>query len=208
VFIRGRTTDDTVLESVLADNQYAFDVRLAPRTIIDAGANCGLATAFFQARFPDAEIVALEPEDSNFDMLVRNVGHSATVHPLKGALWSRECCLRIVNPDATKYAFQVREIDDGLDGNDGAIKGYSVPKILAMRGWNTVDLLKLDIEGSEREIFEHGCSGWLHRVSMIVIELHEAYAPGAGRALFRALAPFDYRVFVSGENLVIYLGVH
>jgi len=202
-FVRGKTTDDTVVESVFADQQYPLLDRFRPRTIIDAGANCGAASAYFRAHYPDAEIVALEPERSNYDVLVRNLGALAGIDLLKGALWSRECALQITDPGAGEYAFQVREVTTGSGDGAEAVQAYSVDQIMAMKHWHGVDLLKLDVEGAEREIFQPACAEWLRKVSTIFIELHEQNAPGCGQALFRALASYDYRVSVSGENLVI-----
>ena len=200
--VRGKTTDDTVVESVFADKQYPLVEGFVPKTIIDAGANCGAASAYFKACYPDAEIVALEPERSNFDLLSTNLGGVPGIDLLQGALWSRECDLKITNPDSSKYAFQVTEVLDRPDDRQGLVKAYSVEQIMAMKNWQTVDLLKLDIEGSEREIFQ-GCPRWLRNVSMIFVELHEEHAPGCGQALFRALAAFDYQVSICGENLII-----
>ncbi len=201
-FVRGKTTDDTVVESVFADRQYPLVEGFIPRTIIDAGANCGAASAYFKAYYPGAQIVALEPEQSNYDLLVKNLGNVKGIDLLKGALWSRECDLQITNPDSSKYAFQVTEVFDKSDRHEGLVKAYSVEQIMAMKNWQTVDLLKLDIEGSEREIFQT-CPLWLRNVSMIFVELHEEHAPGCGQALFRALASLDYQVSICGENLII-----
>jgi FkbM family methyltransferase len=202
-FVRGRTTDDTVVESVFADNQYPLVDGFCPKTIIDAGANCGAASAYFKAHYPDADIVALEPEQSNFDLLARNLGRVDGIDLLKGALWSRECALQITNPDSADYAFRVSDVTGGSDVSEESVRAYSVEQIMAMKRWQTVDLLKLDIEGSEREIFQRNCLDWLGKVSMIFVELHEVEAAGCGQALFRALAPLNYRVSVCGENLII-----
>lgn len=36
------------------------------------GANCGMSTLLFKLLWPEATVVSLEPDPSNFDMLQRN----------------------------------------------------------------------------------------------------------------------------------------
>jgi hypothetical protein len=59
-----------------------------------------------------------------------------------------------------------------------------------------VDLLKVDIERSEIELFAKNTDSWLPRVKNICIELH---GPDCEAAFFSALAPYDFEVSHSGE---------
>ena len=43
-----------------------------PETILDLGANVGLAAAYFGHRFPNAAVVALEPSVTNLQMAALN----------------------------------------------------------------------------------------------------------------------------------------
>lgn len=52
-----------------------------------------------------------------------------------------------------------------------------------------VDLLKLDVEGGEREIFGPNSQEWLPSIANIVIELH---GPECEARFFEALQPYDY----------------
>src|SRR5262245_39041058 len=68
-YIRGKTADDTVVEAIFADREYPILPHFSPKRIVDAGAHCGAASAFFAAHYPEAQIVAIEPDQSNFEML-------------------------------------------------------------------------------------------------------------------------------------------
>jgi len=52
-----------------------------------------------------------------------------------------------------------------------------------------IDLLKIDIEGSEKEVFE-ACD-WQDRLDSIVIELHDRFKPGCSQVVNRALQGFS-----------------
>ena len=70
--IRRRTSDTWVVEQIFACQQYAGILPFAPKTIIDAGANIGAASCWLSREFPEANIVALEPDPENYELLVRN----------------------------------------------------------------------------------------------------------------------------------------
>ena len=48
--------------------------------------------------------------------------------------------------------------------------------LILYSGWRHVDLLKMDVEGMERDIVADG-GDWLHRVGLIVLEVHENTSP-------------------------------
>src|SRR5260370_13944534 len=72
VVLRRQTTDLRCLEKVFVSDEYDSPFQLSPRVIVDAGANVGMATLFFAQRDPEAKILAIEPEASNFEMLKQN----------------------------------------------------------------------------------------------------------------------------------------
>jgi hypothetical protein len=69
-------------------------------------------------------------------------------------------------------------------------------------GWDTIDILKLDIEGSEKEVFEAGFEYWLPRTKAIIIELHDHMRAGASKALFNAIGKYDFSFNMQHENLI------
>ena len=148
VAVRPRTSDILTFGQVFVARDYDFDFGdLAPKLIIDAGANVGHSTVFLARRFPEAQIIALEPESSNFEMLVQNTQRYPRVVALKKALWSRVCGLKISNPMDHNWAFQIVECDED---EEGAIEAITISEIIKLVGCDRVDLLKLDIEGARK----------------------------------------------------------
>jgi len=76
-FLRLKTTDLPTFDQVFFYKEYDFDTAKSPNIIIDAGANIGLAAIYFANRYPNAKIIALEPEQSNFRILKENVSPRA-----------------------------------------------------------------------------------------------------------------------------------
>lgn len=202
VTIRPGTSDLGCFDKVFIHEEYKIPFETNPRLIVDAGANIGLASLYFADKFPQAKIMAIELELSNYELLVRNCRGMTNVTPLHAAVWSREASLRIANPGAEKWGFTVESCTNGAAG----VKALTIPQILAQSGHETIDILKLDIEGAELELFSDGCEEWLPRVKMIIIELHDRYKPGCTRAVYSKLCQVPFSQEIRGENIFISFG--
>ena len=68
-----------------------------------------------------------------------------------------------------------------------------------MEAVDMVDILKIDIEGSELDLFSKNYESWLGKVKNIAIEIHDKESE---KAFFNALSDFDYQLEFSGELTV------
>ncbi len=91
-------SDLATLTEVLLDESYRLPFDLQPTTIVDAGANIGLASAYFARRFPEARIVALEPDRTNYDLMCHNVRAFPNVEPVWAALWATTGTVQLADP--------------------------------------------------------------------------------------------------------------
>ena len=179
VYLRARTTDALVLKQLAFEHVAAFHLPTPPAFIVDAGANIGLSSATLATRYPEARIVALELDAGNFAVLQRNVAPYPNVTPVHAGLWSRATTLGVANPETSAWAFRARESDAG----GAVVAGLSVADVMVRFDMPRVDLLKVDIEGGEREVFGADAEAWLDRVSWIAVELHDRLVPGCEAAV-------------------------
>jgi FkbM family methyltransferase len=179
-----------VFSQVFGLRQADFPVEGAPGVIVDAGANIGLTTAIFASRFPGARILALELEASNFELLRDNTAFYPNVRTLHTALWPRKARITIANPDAKSWEFQAREAGPH---DDTAINAVGIADILAEFSLQEIDLLKIDIEGGEYEVFSGDVSEWIDRVRMIAVEVHDRFRPGCTDVVRKALVGRDFQ---------------
>ena len=83
-----------------------------------------------------------------------------------GGVWSKTCRLDVViDRKRGEWATEVRE------SAAGSIQGFSMIDLVAMLGTDQTDILKIDIEGSEREVFRSPAA-WLSMIGCLMIELH------------------------------------
>ena len=208
VLVRPGTTDIEVFNTTYITKQYSFDFTPAPKVIVDAGAYTGLSTAYFASTYPDATVVAIEPDSTNFDMLVRNTSTFENVRTIQAALWSTNESVELIDPGAGAWAFRIEET--GGRGRDELRSGVperirvaavTVSDIIRKYDLPYIDLLKLDIEGSEKEVLASSAP-WIAHVGAICIELHDRFKPGCSREFYNAVTdfPVEYR---RGETILV-----
>lgn len=196
IFLRAGTSDLEVFDEVFRQGEY--NLPLPPhQRIVDAGAHIGLASVVLACRFPQAQIVALEPEPGNFELLRRNTATLPNVRALPCGLWSRSSRLKVVDPGHSTWGFRVVETDD-----PAGIPAVGLQDVLAQLPGSGPLLLKMDIEGSEVEVL--GASGpWQQAVDTLIVELHERFRPGCEAALAQFESAGRYARSVSGESVVL-----
>jgi FkbM family methyltransferase len=200
-YLRRWSSDLECLKKVFVDEEYRLPFDLMPRIIVDAGANIGAASIYFAKRYPTATILALEPEASNFALLRKNCLHLPQVIPVQAALWPQPAMLTVADSEAEKWAFTVRP----RLGEEAVVRGITVDDLMREFSVDRIDLLKLDIEGAEKELFGHAPAEWLRHVSVIAIELHDRFSAGCAEALYSALYGRKFRQEVRGETIFIQL---
>lgn len=181
----------------------AFD-DLPPRVILDLGANVGYASAAFLTSFPSAFLLAVEPDPINAEICRRNLapyGDRAKV--VQGAVWHRRGALvlsRGTFGDGREWSTEVRA---ALPGEKADVIAWDIPSLLKMCPRKQIDVLKIDIEGSECALFSAKVDEWLPHVRNICIEIH---GPECEKAVSAALTPYRYKKDRTGEY-ALYLDV-
>jgi FkbM family methyltransferase len=188
VHLRMGSSDFCAYKDVLVCGEKDYDPRLPdfdPLVIVDIGAHIGMASIAFASRYPRARIFAVEPEPHNFAALIRNTAGYKNITQVKAALWSKDGEVYLgpseIHP---KGAFVIDAC-----GRIPA-RAMTMRTLMTERKIRAIDLLKIDIEGSEKEVFE-ACD-WIDAVRTIAIELHDRVKPGCREALQSAAKGFRF----------------
>lgn len=202
ISIRKNTSDINVFAEIFLFKDYNYKLPLSPRTIVDAGANVGYASLWFHKKYPSAHIIAIEPEKSNFDLLTSNTQNVSNITLLQKGLWHKSTTLEITNKEGTKYGFITKEVPDSKEG----IKTCTINHLLEIfeaKGFAKIDILKIDIEGAEKEVFSENIDHWIKKTKLIIIELHEESKSGCTDAVLNAMKKYRFELLIEkGENLV------
>lgn len=181
VYARPETSDLAAFEGVFG-GAYAVDLPTVPQLILDLGANVGYASVYFALRWPGARVLAVEPEPSNVALLRRNVAYLPQIEVVEGGIWPRPGRLEVEDAGKGYWGMRVRATNDAH-----GVRAVTVRELLERAGADWVDFVKIDIEGSELELFSEETE-WLGAVGALMLELHDRYRPGCREAVEQAIA--------------------
>jgi len=165
--------------------------------ILDCGANCGMATRYFTATFPEAQVVAVEPVEGNLSMARRN-NREANATFLLAGVGSTDSRASIHDPGSGYWGYQVQlsaEGDTEIVSINTLCARFDPQRYVPF-------MAKIDIEGFEADLFSANCE-WIDRFPLLVIELHDWLMPRqATSASFLRQVAGRNRDFVHyGENI-------
>jgi FkbM family methyltransferase len=201
VNIRLNSSDLATYTKVFLNREYDLPLAKQPKVIIDAGANVGYASAFFALQYPEAKIIALEPEAANFALLKQNTSSFPNVTPIQAAIWPTSGQVNLLDPGMGSWGFEAADPENGRTDikSLGKVRAMTVDEIMAEFNLPYVDILKVDIEGGEKALFANS-PAWVQRVGVIMIELHDYRLLGCSRNFFIATRDFD-KELRQGENV-------
>jgi FkbM family methyltransferase len=185
--VRPGTSDIPVLESIFRRHDYEIGAIIPDCAhIVDLGANTGLASIFFAHRFPAASVVAVEPARDNYRLLATNALFRPSIIPVEAAIASRDgqLALQDRSPSGEElHAWAYRTVDQASGTGSYTVQALSIPTLMRRYGLGFIDVLKVDIEGAELDLFSAGTEHWLPRVRLILVETHERFVPGVDALL-------------------------
>ena len=200
VWLRPNTSDVTTFKHIFVHGDYKFDINPEPQTIIDAGANIGLASVYFTNKYPQARIIAIELAPSNFEQLLKNTGNYANIKAVNAGLWHRNETLKFKEEGVSPWGYKV---ENEIEEECISVPGITMDEIIEKHNINLIDILKVDIEGAEVELFSQNFENWLPNVRCLVIETHDRSREESTKTVVNALSRYNFSSRGQvGENLV------
>ena len=171
-----RGVDAMAVKEVLVDREYGAVLhRLAGTAaplVLDVGAHIGLFSLWLLKEYPGARVRSVEADPQTYDVLARNVasarGGGAWWEAMNAAAWEEDGKELRFSAAGPTMSHRIN------DSGEIVVKGVSLKTLLdglVDRGGGVVDLMKIDVEGSE-EVFLCSDPEQLFRVRNVVVELH------------------------------------
>ena len=199
VLARWGTSDISVFHSIFLSGHYRELSTLRDvRSIVDCGANVGYSALYLVRRFPHARLVAIEPDPANVALCRANVSSFGDrVSVVEAAVWPRMsdglALDRGQDGKSQPWAFRVRE---SSAEQSSEVTAVTIADVMLRFEFASIDILKIDIEGSENELFQGHEHDWLGQVKNLAIELHD---DSSRQTFLEAMAPYAQRHEDAGE---------
>jgi FkbM family methyltransferase len=214
-YFRRNSSDIRVIGQIFHDNCYdlrrlrRFEqiIELVARNsaagrrplIVDAGANIGAASVYFAAKFPDALVMAIEPDFGNYELLAENT-KGLEVRPLHCALAASERRRRVIDVGEGFWGYRTQLLDDG---EKGGVRSITMSRLYEAHAAECFPfIVKIDIEGGEKDLFSTDV-GWVHRTPLLIIELHDWLLPceGNSSSFLTCVSQLDRDFVYIGEDV-------
>lgn len=177
MILRPGTSDRAVYRQVFEEAIYDTGPS-NPSLILDLGAYTGISTRWFLDRYPGATVVAVEPDPANAALLKANAPEAEIRAVAVGGSAGRTV---VFHPEGGAWrATTVPEIGGAFAAE------VDVETVDSILGGRRADIVKMDIEGAEMEVFEADCE-WLAGVRLLFVEQHDRFRPGCVHAIRHAL---------------------
>ena len=195
IFLRTYAGDIAIFYEIFWQKVYRlpWPDKMVAGPVVDLGANTGMASLFFAAYYSTQKLYAVEADQYNIELLLRNLSgeiSAGQVRPLHAAAFAE---------DTTVYMqMQEKAYNTTVTGEatDMPVQAIAMNTVCSMFELDRIDLLKIDIEGSEESLFSKNTE-WLEKVNMIVVEIHADGYRGVCESLLRAKG---FAIYQPGEG--------
>lgn len=173
---------------------YNFKSNRADPLILDCGAHIGISIIYFKQLYPEARVIAFEPDPESFELLKKNTGGMPAVQLEQKAIWTHDRgVLFHQSGDMSSHI-----VNDGNEARSVRIPSTSLRNYLT----GPIDMLKMDIEGAEMDVLED-CKDRLHLVKYLFVEFHgHSGDPGRLEQLLSLLKEYklDYYIKLAADK--------
>jgi FkbM family methyltransferase len=187
-------TDLYVIREILVDRQYELPPSFEPQRILDFGSHVGISVLYFRARYPGAVVHAVEPDQSGLRVLRGNVGSDPGVYVHELALAGTDGEREFL--DSRETWRSALRAPTSTPGTGRLVQTRTLASLLSHVSWDSVDLIKVDIEGAEWDALVDAdlsvCRGWL------VGELHDPNGH-SDELLAKLSTEFDLKILNGGS---------
>lgn len=183
--LRRKDSDFPVFSQVIINEEYKLTVeclqknKIKPKIIFDCGANIGMTSIYFKHFFPDAQIFAFEIDKNNTEILKRNLSlnNMYDIEVIHKGVLDISTKMTVSGHFRDKQSWSRSLVDKGESPASEVVETIKISDFMYENKIENIDLLKLDIEGSEAEIFKskEETEKILPKTKVIAVEIHEEF---------------------------------
>lgn len=176
--------------------------------ILDIGANIGTTATLFASLYARSTITAFEPFDRRRAVLTRNAArYGARIKVMGAAVTANGGVAFQLNPEAAAsndfcgLRFDGEAIEDAEVVDGHAVPAMTLDEVYREIGSpEQIAVVKLDVEGGERELADHGLAELLAHARCFIVETHDRYRAGATAAVTAAASAAGLELRMQHEN--------
>ena len=167
----GRSSFDFQNREIFQERQYLFETDNTAPFVVDCGANIGMSVLYFKSLYPEARVLAFEPDLAAFACLRENVDGNALADVCleNAALAAAEGETDFFYDQADPASLRMSIVRERMPRDKRTVRAVRLSRFLD----EEVDFLKLDVEGAELDVVRDlADSSKLRLVQQMLVEYH------------------------------------
>jgi FkbM family methyltransferase len=165
----------SLFEEIFYKNEYFFKAKNEKPIIFDCGANIGFATIFFKWLYPESEIYTFEPDKETFEILKKNIldNNLKNIHLFNAAISNKSGEIKFFFNRRVPGSLIMSTNPERMSQDEAIVDSISLSDFIKNNNINSIDFIKMDIEGSEKESIEDlAINNQLIKIDKLTIEYH------------------------------------
>ena len=197
LYLRPHSYDTHIFYQIFIKEDLNFNYLGTIEYIIDCGANIGLSSLWYLRKYPNAKIIAFEPEQKNFDLLKLNARPYKNIKAYKKGISNIHCKMNIIDIGDGEASYQLQS-ESTYTNIIGQVECLTLDEIFDETKASRFSIVKMDIEGSEKSCLLFGSLRWLCSTNNFLVELHDYIHPQVSSSVKEKLLN-HMNWFVNGE---------
>ncbi|MDC0315384.1 FkbM family methyltransferase [Synechococcus sp. AH-551-G15] len=200
IYLRRGTSDILNYRGIFEREEYKF-LANPLNQILDLGGYIGIASVYFANRFPDAQILLVEPDPDNFVLATLNCRGYKNITCLNCGVWSHSCNINQTGQVGKLGGDFGKMFSESTSAENGtAISAKSIIELMTIAKFDRLDFCKIDIEGSEKVLFDAtDAYVWLDKCKIVSCEFHDRMVEGCTDSGHKALESAGFKSHRNGE---------
>ena len=186
--------DALIFKETVIDDCYQLTSLKDPQVIVDIGAAYGDSSWYAKKLYPSAQVIAYEPDPFHTTLLNKNSVPLGCIVKQEAVGVSGQVEMILHSDHTQSSAHSVRGIQPISTDQVASVALHD-----ALKQYESVDLVKIDCEGAEKEIFEHTDSKVFSKIKRFSIEYHEFVVPGIKDQIVNLLKKQGYAVEIKED---------
>ena len=124
-------------------------------------------------------------------------GYEQLRYDAQTGVWHKNVLLQVIDKGYGSLGFQVKETRE----KENSLPAKDMSSIMQDWGKTNIDIVKLDIEGSEEQVILEDKSNWPQKAKTIFVEIHDNLKPGLTEKIVAKLQT-DFNFHKNGEYMV------
>jgi FkbM family methyltransferase len=176
ISMRPNYGDAMTIAEIFLDDCYGRDLGLPPNPVVmDVGGFIGDFALYAVKRLNARKVIVCEPSPRNWIVLLKNIANNSyqdRIEPVNKAVTADGGSV-MMNIDAPDEFQSMVSAHCTSEQSMSAVPGISLGELLRVYSIESVDLLKIDVEGGEYAILEGTPADVFRRIRNIVFEYHD-----------------------------------